>query len=83
MQLFSNSLKLQVGGGKVRDVKGLDYLENESDIKHFRLNFKIGDTIENALNDSVRIGYYIVCSDNMRKLREVIDNVEKNFHIIY
>lgn len=71
------------GGGKVRDIKGLDYIENEPDIKHYRLNFKIGDTIENALNDSVRIGFYIVCSENMQKLREVINNVEKNFQIIY
>lgn len=71
------------GGGKVREIKGLDYIENEPDIKHYRLNFKIGDTIENALNDSVRIGFYIVCSENMQKLREVINNVEKNFQIIY
>ena len=71
------------GGGKVKDIKGIDYLENEPDIKHYRLNFKIGDTIENALNDSVRIGFYIICSENMQKLREVINNVEKNFQIIY
>lgn len=71
------------GGGKVREIKGLDYIENEPDIKHYRLNFKIGDTIENALNDSVRIGFYIVCSENIQKLREVINNVEKNFQIIY
>lgn len=71
------------GGGKVREIKGLDYIENEPDIKHYRLNFKIGDTIENALNDSVRIGFYIVCSEHMQKLREVINNVEKIFQIIY
>lgn len=71
------------GGGKVREIKGLDYIENESDIKHYRLNFQVGDTIENALNDSVRIGFYIVCSENMQKLREVINNVQNNFQIIY
>lgn len=71
------------GGGKVREIKGLDYLDNEPDIKHYKLNFKIGDTIENALNDSVRIGFYIICSENMQKLREVINNIEKSFQIIY
>lgn len=71
------------GGGKVKEIKGIDYLESEPDIKHYRLNFKIGDTIENALNDSVRIGFYIICSESMQKLREVISNVEKNFQIIY
>ena len=71
------------GGGKVRELKGLDYLENEPEIKHYKLNFQIGDTIEDALNDSVRIGFYIVCSENMQKLRQVIDNVEKKFQILY
>lgn len=71
------------GGGKVKKIKGLDYLNSEPDIKHYRLNFKIGDTIEDALNDSVRIGFYIVCSENMQKLREVINNVQKEFQIIY
>ena len=71
------------GGGKVRELRGLDYLENEPDIKHYNLNFNIGDTIENALNDSVRIGFYIVCSENMQKLLEVIDNVEQRFQILY
>lgn len=71
------------GGGRVKEIKGLDYLDNEPDIKHYRLNFNIGDTIENAINDSVRIGFYIVCSKNMQKLREVTSNVQKNFQIIY
>lgn len=71
------------GGGKVREINGLDYLESEPDIKHYRLNFKIGDTIENALNDSVRIGFYIICSESMQKLREVVANVENKFTILY
>lgn len=71
------------GGGKVKEIKGLDYLDNEPDIKHYRLNFKIGDSIEDALNDSVRIGFYIICSENMQKLHEVMSNVQKKFQIIY
>lgn len=71
------------GGGKVKEIKGLDYLDNEADIRHYRLNFKIGDTIENALNDSVRIGFYIICSENIQKLHEIISNVEKRFEILY
>ena len=71
------------GGGKVREIKGIDYLDNEPDIKHYRLNFTIGDTIEDALNDSVRIGFYIICSENIQKLHEVISNVEEKFKILY
>lgn len=71
------------GGGKVTAVEGLDYLESEPDIVQYKLNFQIGDIIQDALNDSARIGFYIVCSENMQKLREVINNVEEKFKIIY
>jgi len=71
------------GGGVVQEIRGLDYLENEPDILHYCLNFKIGDTIVDAPNDSSRIGFYIVCSENMQKLREVINNVENQFKILY
>lgn len=70
-------------GGKVSEIKGLDYLENEPDIMHYHLNFKVGDTIENARNDAARIGFYIACSENMEKLRQVMDNVNMHFQIYY
>lgn len=71
------------GGGKVRTIEGMDYMESEPDIKHYCLNFQIGNIIRDALNDSVRIGFYIVCSENMEQLRRVIDNVEQKFKILY
>lgn len=71
------------GGGKVTSVLGLDYLESEPDIKSYKLNFKIGDTITNALNDSVRIGFYIACSENMGRLLQVMNNVTNKVKIIY
>lgn len=71
------------GGGKVKAIEGLDYIESEPDIKFHRLNFKIGDTIQDAINDSARIGFYIVCSENMERLKSVISNVNKKFKIIY
>lgn len=71
------------GGGIVKSIEGLDYLDEEPDIKHFRLNFKIGDHIKNAASDSARIGFYIVCSENIDRLQKVIDNVEQKFKIIY
>lgn len=72
-----------MGGGKVREIKGLDYLGDEQDIKYYHLNFKIGDTIMDAQNDSVRIGFYIACSDDIDKLHQVINKVEHKFKILY
>ena len=71
------------GGGIVKDIEGIEYLENEKDIKYYRFNFKKGDTIQDAFNDSARIGFYIACSENEEKLKEVMDNVERNIRIIY
>ena len=71
------------GGGVVKNIKGIDYLENEKDVKFYRLNFKIGDTIKNAENDSARIGFYIACSENDEELRNVMNNIENSFKIIY
>lgn len=70
------------GGGKVKEIIGLDYLDAEKDIPHYRLNFKVGDTIQDALNDSVRIGFYIATCENINRLHEVMDNVENKFKII-
>lgn len=70
------------GGGKVTAIEGLDYLENEKDIAHYRFNFKVGDTIQNALNDAARIGFYIATCENMARLRQVMSDVKKNVKII-
>lgn len=70
------------GGGRVTGIKGLDYLESEEDIKEFQLNFRIGDIIEDAKNDSARIGFFIACSKNQETLDGVINCVEENFKIL-
>ena len=69
------------GGGIVKDIRGLDYLEAEPDITEYQLNFEIGDIIEDAKSDSARIGFYIACSENADKLENVIRNVEKKFEV--
>nr|WP_305138814.1 ATP-grasp domain-containing protein [uncultured Schaedlerella sp.] len=68
-------------GGKVTDIRGMDYLEEEFDVKNFHLNFKIGDNVEEAKNDSARIGYYIACSENVERLNTVIYNIQERFQI--
>lgn len=70
------------GGGKVKDILGIDFLENEKDVVDYSINFKIGDRIENAKNDSDRIGYYIACSESKEKLQKVMDRIEESFKII-
>lgn len=70
------------GGGIVKAIEGVGYLENEKDIAHYRFNFKHGDTIQDALNDSARIGFYIATCESMNRLQQVMSEVENNVKII-
>lgn len=70
------------GGGQVDKIEGLDYLEQTVDIVEYQMNFAVGDIIEDAKNDSARIGFFIACSENAQRLKSVINEVEKRFKII-
>lgn len=69
------------GGGRVKEIYGLDYLDTEPDITKYALNFTVGDTIEECISDSARIGFYIACSENMDKLQQIIKKVEEQFRV--
>lgn len=69
------------GGGKVVAIDGVEYLKSEPDIRAFRFNFKMGDVIEDAKNDSARIGFYIVCTESKEKLHNVIEEIETKVRI--
>ena len=68
-------------GGKVKAVHGLDVLDCEEDVKHYMLNFKPGDSISECVSDSARIGFYIACSENMKKLEGVMKKIDDSFRI--
>ena len=70
------------GGGLVKAIEGVDFLENEKDIAHYKFNFKVGDTIQDALNDSARIGFYIATCESMNRLQQVMSEVENNVKIV-
>ena len=69
------------GGGEVIAIEGLDFLDTEPDIRAYKFNFKIGDEIIEAKNDSARIGFYVACSENLEKLKNVMKVVEDKVKI--
>ncbi len=69
-------------GGEVKDIFGLDYMEKEKDILDFSIRFSKGDRIGAVKNDSERIGYYIACSENEERLRQIMKQVEERFRIV-
>ena len=64
-------------GGVVKSIDGLDFMNNSNNIVDFELNFGIGDTIEPAVNDSARIGYYIAYAESKEELKELKELIEK------
>ena len=69
-------------GGVVKEIKGLDYFDSLGDQMMYHLNFAVGDTIQEAKDDSTRIGWYILKSPNRADLEEKIRLIEKHFKII-
>ena len=75
-------LDIPVEGGIVMEINGEDYLKNEECIKSYKLNFKVGDYIQQPESDSVRIGYYIICAETKEEFEKVTQNIESQFQII-
>lgn len=69
-------------GGVVKEIKGLDFLDSLSKQVMYHLNFKVGDTIQQTINDSTRIGWYILKSPNRTDLDKMIRTINNHFKII-
>lgn len=69
------------GGGTVKAIHGENFLRNNPAILDYALNFKVGDEIRDALNDSVRIGFYIAGEENTDKLLALMKEVNETFRI--
>lgn len=68
-------------GGVVKHVHGLDFLDECEYVVDYALNFCVGDTIEPAVNDSARIGYYIAYAESREELRQLMNKIESGFII--
>ena len=68
--------------GIVKEIKGLDFIENCPGIVRYKLNFKIGDKIEKAANDSSRIGFYIAYAENEQNLISLMNEINDHFKLI-
>ena len=62
--------------------RAIDYLNSLGDRVMYHLNFQVGDTVRQALNDSNRIGWYILKSPNRANLDEQMKQIENHFKII-
>ena len=66
-------------GGVVKCIHGLDFLDSSENVVEYELNFKVGDSIEPAVNDSARIGYYIAYAESKEELINLMNAIENKF----
>lgn len=79
LQFFDTTEK----GGRVKDIKGLDYLANESHILFYKLNFGIGDEIHRPTDGGNRIGFYVAWAESREAMAKLQQDINANFEIIY
>ena len=70
------------GGGEVKEIRGIEFFENNPNIPAYALNFKVGDVIEDAISDSARIGFFVALAESRRELEDCVKNIEENFSIV-
>lgn len=68
--------------GIVKEIRGLDFLNSLDNQMLYHLNFKIGDTIQEAKDDTTRLGWYILKSTNRIDLENKMQMIEEHFKIM-
>ena len=66
----------------MKEIKGLEFLENTINVITYKLNFKIGDNIEKPSNDASRIGFYIAYADTKQELIDIMNQIDVCFKIL-
>lgn len=68
--------------GRVVAVEGKAFLEDLPEIICYEFHFQEGSVIQQAQNDSLRIGFYIAVADDTEHLDHIMELVEKKVKII-
>lgn len=69
-------------GGVVKAIEGEDLLKDNPNVLSYKFNFKVGDTIQQAVCDTARIGFYIAYADSYEELRQMMQTIKINVKFI-
>lgn len=70
-------------GGKVKAVKGLDYLASKKEVLFYKFNFEVGDVIHRPTDGGNRIGFYLACTDDAAAMNRLQSEIEQKVVIEY
>lgn len=69
-------------GGVVKAIEGEDFLKNSPNVLSYKFNFKVGDTIQQAVCDTARIGFYIAYADSREELKQLMNEIQNKVKFI-
>lgn len=69
-------------GGVVKAIEGEEFLKNNPNILSYKFNFKVGDTIQQAVCDTARIGFYIAFADSREELKQLMNEIQNKVKFI-
>lgn len=67
--------------GRVKEIEGLDILKKNPNVVAYRLNFKTGDIVRKAKDDSARIGFYIAYGETREALESLKNKINSTIKI--
>lgn len=68
--------------GIVKSISNEELLKENPQILRYKFNFKIGEYIQKAENDSKRLGYYIAYEESGEKLDKLMESINSNVKIV-
>jgi biotin carboxylase len=69
-------------GGFVKAIEGEELLKNNPNVLSYKFNFKVGDTIQQAICDTARIGFYIAYADSREELKQLMQEIQNKVKFI-
>lgn len=69
-------------GGVVKAIEGEEFLKNNPNVLSYKFNFKVGDTIQQAICDTARIGFYIAYADSREELKQLMQTIKEEVKFI-
>lgn len=69
-------------GGVVKEIEGEELLKNNLHVLSYKFNFKVGDTIQQAVCDTARIGFYIAYADSREELKQLMQEIQNKVKFI-
>ena len=69
-------------GGVVKAIEGKELLKSNPNVLSYKFNFKVGDTIQQAVCDTARIGFYIAYADSREELKQLMQTIKEEVKFI-